>query len=421
MNLKQGIHDYKKHLNRQIELMKNSNLSKKNKQLIFNYDQQLRLDGLSIPRRIRVMGALRTFCLHYLKRDLDKATKDNLKKAILKIEDKEDYSPYTISSFKGIVKKFYKFFEYGDTYKQKDGYPPKVAWINPNVKAKDQPRIQASEILTEAEIKKLIDVATNIRDKCFIAMLYELGARISEIGNLRLKDITKDKYGYIVDLHGKTGHRTPRIIFADPYVSLWLNEHPLRHDLNAPLWVVMGNKNTMNKMLNYSGLRKVIKTLVGKAGIKKRVYPHLFRHTRVTHLLSTGKINEAQAKVYFGWTPASNMLSEYAHLVSRDVNEAILEIHGIVKEENEESALKTKLCYRCKKINKPEDIFCPSCGAILDEKTSFKIEETNQLTDFIIGERLKKGQTDFDQTMKELLQEVLRKIEKGKDSLEVSN
>lgn len=404
-----SIHNFKRNLERAKELVKISKLSKRDKELILKYEEQLLLEEISMPRRLKVISVLRMFCLKYLKKDFEKATKDDLKKAVIQIEQNEEYSPWTVSTYKGIVKKFYKFLEYGDAYKEQDIYPDKVRWINAGLKTKNKPRINASDILTEEEVKKLIDAATTVRDKCFVAMLYELGSRMSEIGNLRLKDITKDKYGYLIDLKGKTGHRTPRVIFADPYLSLWINEHPLRNDPDAPLWVVIGDKNRLNNPLNYGGLRKIIQTVVGRAGIKKRVYPHLFRHTRVTHLMSTGKINEAQAKVYFGWTPSSTMLSEYAHLVSQDVNEAILGIYGIVKEEKEVHTLTTRACYRCKKLNKPDDIFCPQCGAILDEKTSFELEEANQVADLIIGEHIKRGYKDINRTVAEVLQEIIKK------------
>ena len=49
-----------------------------------------------------------------------------------------------------------------------------------------------------------MDVAEHPRDKAFVSMLYELGARIGEIGALSIKDMTRDRYGYLIDLEGKT-------------------------------------------------------------------------------------------------------------------------------------------------------------------------------------------------------------------------
>ncbi len=56
--------------------------------------------------------------------------------------------------------------------------------------------------MTEEKVAKLIDVAEHPRDKAFICMLYELGARISELGNLEIKGVSKDKYTYLIDVGG---------------------------------------------------------------------------------------------------------------------------------------------------------------------------------------------------------------------------
>ena len=118
-------------------------------------------------------------------------------------------------------------------------------------------KVMASDILTEEEIDNLIKSSEHPRDKAFISMLYELGARIGEIGNLKIKDITRDEYSYLIDLNGKTGHRTPRIVMSDPHITTWLNQHPFRDNPEAPVWVKIGNKD-INK-LSYTSLTKIIK------------------------------------------------------------------------------------------------------------------------------------------------------------------
>ncbi len=214
-------------------------------------------------------------------------------------------------------------------------------------------------------------------------MLYELGARIGEIGSLQIKDITRDKYSYIVDLNGKTGHRTPRIVMSDPYVTGWLNVHPLKYNPEAPLWVMTGNRDKNEKM-KYGTFRALILRLRKKAKIKKRLYHHLLRHTRVTHLLINRQISEAQAKVYFGWVPSSTMLAEYSHLLSSDVNDTILEIHGIKKTKEKESVLKPKQCPSCSAINSKDALFCQKCSKVLDVKTAIELDEKRKSSDEII-------------------------------------
>ncbi len=386
------IHDYSTKYKSALERVKKSTISEKNKDLILDFDRTCFLEGLSKPRRIKLISSLLMLASQYLKKDFDKATERDIKEVVIKIESREDYSVWTKQGYRAILKKFYKWLKYKDNYKERNDYPKIVSWINTNVKKKDQPKVQASDILTEKDIKRLIDAAEYPRDKAFVSMLYELGARIGEIGSLQIKDVTRDRYSYIVDLNGKTGHRTPRIVISDPYITNWLNLHPGKDNPRSPLWVMTGNRNKNEKM-KYGSFRALILRLKRKAKIKKRLYHHLFRHTRVTHLLINRQISEAQAKVYFGWVPSSKMLSEYSHLLSSDVNNTILEIHGIKKTKEKESLLKPKQCQSCGGINSKDALFCQKCSKVLDVKTAIELDEKRKNSDEIITALAKNPKT----------------------------
>jgi len=379
-----GIHNYDRSLGTMLQRIQDSDIPEINKKLITEFDKaMLLLENLSKPRRLKLVGTMFIIARDYLKKPLNEVTKDEIKEFIRVIEDRS-ISPWTKQGYKVTIKKFIKWLEYGDEEKDHDKYPEQVYWIKIHIKSKDKPRVQANAILTEDEIEKLIVAAQFPRDKAFISLLYELGARISEVGNLKIKDLTRDEYGYIIDLSGKTGHRTPRIVMSDTYLTDWVNQHPMGKDPEAPLWV--SNEKGVIKKMCYGSLRKLVNRIKEKAGITKRVYPHLFRHSRVTHLLSKGVINEAQAKVYFGWTPNSNMLADYAHLVSQDANNAILAMHGITEKEQK---INEKHCPRCKKINPPEAKFCYYCSSIIDEDTAFKQEQEKGQIDKVLNLLLK--------------------------------
>jgi len=380
MNPKNDIHNYNLSLEQVKKRLELSTISKRNKELINLFDRACFMEALSKPRRIKLMGSLIILGRDYLKKDFDKATKEDLKNVVMKMDNREDCSPWTKESFKVILKKFYKWLKFGDEYKDKTEYPTIISWLRASLKKKDQPKIKASDILTEEEIKRLIDTAEHPRDKAFISMIYELGARVGEIGGLCIMDVTRDKYGYIIDLEGKTGHRTPRIVIADPHLTHWINAHPSKDNRDAPLWVMIGHRDKGRRM-EYGAFRALVHRLVEKSGIKKRVYPHLFRHTRVTHLLINRQINEAQAKVYFGWVPNSTMLSEYSHLISSDVNDAILQMHGIKTENEKVSLLKPKQCPRCSTINSSDALFCHKCAGVLDVGTAIKLDEERKSGD----------------------------------------
>lgn len=368
------IHNYDGRYKAIVKRIRGSSISLRNKEMILNFDNTCLLEGLSKPRRLTLLDKILRLAEHYFRKDLDKATVQDIKDVVTRIENRSEYSVWTKQNYRAIIKKFFKWVEYGDDYKSRMEYPKTVSWINTNVKKKDQPKVQASDLLTEEEIDRLIKNAEHPRDKAFISMLYELGARIGEIGNLEIKDITKDRYSYLVDLRGKTGRRTPRVVISSPYIVNWLNVHSERDNPHSPLWILTGRRDKIRKM-QYGSLRALVIRLAQKAKVKKRVYPHLFRHTRVTHLMINKQISEQQAKVYFGWVPSSKMLSEYSHLVSSDVNNAILEMHGIRKVEQSESKLKPKQCSMCETINSNNALFCQRCGNVLDTKVAMCLDK----------------------------------------------
>jgi len=385
-----GIHNYEKTLNTLTQRIRDSKLSEKNKRALMSYDRALLLiEGLSKPRRIRLLGTIFLLARTYFRGDLSQVVEEQIKDCIKDIQSKAN-SPWTVAAYKIAIKKFFKWLAYGDAVMEREKYPKKVAWIRVHVKRKDQPKVQASSILTEDEAHRLIAAAQFPRDRAFVSLIYELGARIGEIGNLCIGDLTHDKDGYIIDLKGKTGHRTPRAVMSDPYLTEWIDYHPLNKDPAAPLWICPDRKGGWEKMM-YGALRALLLRLKEKSGITKRLYAHLFRHSRVTHLLGKGLLNEAQAKVYFGWTPDSHMLSDYAHLVSQDANDAILKMHGI-KVENQVKKQEMKTCPRCKRINAVEAKFCIDCSSILDPDLVFR-EDQQQVAENKFLEQIMSDET----------------------------
>ncbi len=400
------IHAYDHQLEMLVSRIKTSELSEENKKLLLDYDRSMLLvEGLGKPRRLRLLSLIFLTTTTYFRKELRTVTVDDIKDCLRAIEDRK-VSPWTVSLYKVSIKKFFRWLTYGDMVSQTTEVPPLVSWIKIHVKKKNQPRVQASAILTEDEVHRLIAAAQLPRDRAFVSMLYELGARIGEIGGLRIGDISRDDYTFLIDISGKTGHRTPRIVMSDPYLAEWLNHHPLKNDPSAPLWPCVDRRGGF-KPMDYGAFHALVLRLKQKADITKRLYPHLFRHTRVTHVLAKRLMNEAQAKVYFGWTPDSKMLSDYAHLVSQDVNEAILEMHGIKMAKNSEKEI-ARTCPRCHRINTPEAKFCVQCSFILDPTVAFQQGLQRSRTDQLLTTLLE------DKRIQQLVLEKLMELDRAK-------
>ncbi|MDP2767143.1 MAG: tyrosine-type recombinase/integrase [Candidatus Methanoperedens sp.] len=96
------------------------------------------------------------------------------------------------------------------------------------------------DMLSEEEIEKMINACEHPRDRALVASLYESGARISELGNLKIKHVKFDQYEAVLMVDGKTGMRRVKIIFSSPYLATWLENHPFRQNPEAFVWVGIG-------------------------------------------------------------------------------------------------------------------------------------------------------------------------------------
>ena len=397
------IHRFDRKLKRIKFLIEKSALREEDKQLLLEFEKACVIEGLGLPRREKHLRHLLDLSTKFLSVPLAKASRKDLQNAIALVEQQTGYSPYTKRDVKISTRKFFKWLAYKEDYFTKDGFPDIVAWIRPSVKRKDLCRIRASDLLTPQELDKLLNAASNPRDRAIIALTYELGGRIGEIGNLRTGDVERDQYSFSIDLDGKTGRRHVRVVLYASHLATWLNLHPAKDDPAAPLWPCLYKQGKL-RPIYYPRLAAIIRGAAKRAGIKKRVFPHLFRYSRATHLLASGHLNEAQAKVYFGWVPDSKMLSTYAHLVTRDANDAILRMYGIQKE-SKDTETRATVCGMCSSPNPQNGKFCYRCGYALSmnapEQTKVRIENAENVIHRLlkrpdVQEILKKMHSDAD-------------------------
>lgn len=187
-----------------------------------------------------------------------------------------------------------------------------------------------------------------------------------------MKDVIFDEYGARVRVDGKTGMRRVRLIGSVPYLTAWVNMHPGREEPKSPLWVCYGNINH-GKALSYHGMIKILKESASKAGVKKRINPHIWRHSRATHMAP--KLKELQMDQYFGWVPGSGMPRTYVHLSGRDIDDSLLEVYGMKKKQEEEESMKPKTCQICSRVNEFSAQFCNKCARPLDVKSVMEIEQ----------------------------------------------
>ncbi len=339
-------------------MLAGSGLLPQQKAVLKRYDKESQVnDGLSAITRFnqaRIMVSL----AKKVKKPFTDMGREDLETFLYGL----DLSSSSIDLYKTNVKKFFKWLYRTETY------PDIVKWIK-----KNNHRIEKlpEELLTKEDIKAMVTAADNPRDKAIISLLYESGCRLGEIAALKQKQLTFDQYGAVLIADGKTGQRRIRLINATADLIVWMNCHP-RRGAEKPLFV---NERKPDKGLEGMGIYYVVKDAARKAEIKKRVHPHLYRHTRFTHL--AGDLTETDLKTLGGWVGDSRMVRVYVHRNGSDIDKKLLALEGLITEEarKDDDVLKRRKCPRCSEKNPATAKFCYRCGMALDMETAMKIEK----------------------------------------------
>jgi integrase/recombinase XerD len=128
------------------------------------------------------------------------------------------------------------------------------------------------KFITYDELNKLLENAENYRDKLIIKFLFYTGVRVSELIKIKKNDIIFEE-GF-VKVYGKGGKE--RIV-------------PIPKELLNELKDYINKINTENIFpLSSRQVERIIKNIAKKAGINKKVTPHVLRHSLATTLLSKG-------------------------------------------------------------------------------------------------------------------------------------
>ncbi len=394
-----SFHGEEKRLEAQMRLAKKE-LSPKNYEIVSNFKKKLLSEGVGKLRIARYISILREVAKMH-PADFDKWDEEDIITILAAIEER-DYKQGTKNEFKKALKKFVKF-QYGE-------FSPLLRLIK---QKRDDNRVP--EVLREEDVLKMIEAASHPRDKALIAVGYEGGLRIGELASLRIGDVIWSSKGEMrakIKVRGKTGERVIPLIMSAPYLRRWIEEHPFRDNVNAILFCSLSPRN-YGGMIGYQMMWKLIVSIGKKAGLKKRVNPHMLRHSRATVLANY--LTEAQMCQLFGWTQGSKMPKVYVHLSGRDIDKAILRIYGFEDEEEKEAQIKPRRCPRCGHLNAPTDVYCGRCALILDEGERMRFEvEGARVAKYLLDAMIR------DPTMVDRLKEMIELVEKMRRSPEAA-
>lgn len=189
-------------------------------------------------------------------------------------------------------------------------------------------------LITKQELKRLLEApeANNIRglrNKAILEVLFSTGLRVSELVSLpRDLDLTRDEFS----VRGK-GEKV-RVVFLSPAAKQSLEMYlKKRQDISEALFVnhPKGEKDDDKVSQKVSritsrSVERIVSKLARKAGIGKKVTPHVLRHTFATDLLQNGAdLRSVQAMLGHADISTTQI---YTHVTDKHLKEVHKRFHG---------------------------------------------------------------------------------------------
>ena len=161
-------------------------------------------------------------------------------------------------------------------------YYEKVLGLDKEYYQIDRPRKDKvlPDVVSEKETLLILNALDNLKHKAIITTIYSAGLRRSELINLRKTDIDFDKM--IIFIRGGKGPKDRISVLSEATASImkiYLKQYKPNY------WMFEGPNRTQ---YSPSSIRNILNKAVSKAGITKKVTPHMLRHSFATHLLEQG-------------------------------------------------------------------------------------------------------------------------------------
>ncbi len=144
--------------------------------------------------------------------------------------------------------------------------------------------IYYDELETILHIPDLND-KLGIRDRLILELLYATGIRVSELINIKMKDINFDKQEIKVTGKGAKERIVYYGDYAKEHLKLYLNNSRDILNINNSEYLIL---NARGNKITSRGITSIIDKIIKLTCIKNKVSPHTFRHTFATHLLNEG-------------------------------------------------------------------------------------------------------------------------------------
>lgn len=186
------------------------------------------------------------------------------------------------------------------------------------------------DLITDTELERLLDTPNghdikSLRDKAILELLFSTGLRVSELCSLNREHIENSKTGE-VSIRGK-GDKI-RVVFLSDSAKKAIKDYlSKRTDTEESLFVkVVSCQLSVVSRLTPRSVERIVKHYAIKAGIAKKVTPHVLRHCFATDLLSAGAdLRSVQSLLGHASITTTQI---YTHITDKQLREVHKAFHG---------------------------------------------------------------------------------------------
>lgn len=185
------------------------------------------------------------------------------------------------------------------------------------------------DLISEAELERLMEAPKggdikSLRDKAILELFFSTGLRVSELCSLDNDiDLSKDEFS----VRGK-GDKV-RVVFLSPQAKQVVKHYlEKRADIDDALFIQLGRGATKKNSLRLTprSVERIVKQCAIKAGISKKVTPHVIRHSFATDLLQNGAdLRSVQALLGHAHIATTQV---YTHVTDKHLHDVHKAFHG---------------------------------------------------------------------------------------------